>query len=512
MRFYNRRVAGNNRIAIALGCVGLMLACLPMISRHSQGNNPATLSVPAAGPHIKPLAINTATPAQVAVARLESVPAASANPAGTGEFVTASKPTVVVPLPHARPQEIATRREPVPLPQPRPQKIAQSQTTRPTEVAEALPPGAVAHLPLPQARPQNIAVAAPPSPAQPADVVDASNTVSGAIVQPPLPQPRPMVIAAARDVIKDITAPMPEARPQTVAAVAPANMAKPVPMPKARPQALAAVMKDIAPALPKARPQDVAATSKLPAVAQQTAAVETSVDQDAPIQLASLPVSFETEPNALLPIFAPVPKVRPSYIDRYLLVAEMRKYLGTNPTKWRSVWCAVYMNMVLHKLGYKGTDSAAARSFADYGKRIHGPKVGAIAVLSRGSNGGHVGVVQGVDRHGNPIIVSGNHGHRVGVGTYPRSRVIAYVVPTRADFRRGHRAPARAQHTSAATTQLAARRSEPAPHAPSVPSPGSFSAIPSEYRNERQGTASLRSRARHGRFQSAFAEYRGNEY
>jgi len=51
-------------------------------------------------------------------------------------------------------------------------------------------------------------------------------------------------------------------------------------------------------------------------------------------------------------------------------------------------------------------------------------------VLTRGKNGGHVGVVSGVDPHGNPIIISGNHGRKVGEAIYPRSRVIAYVMPS----------------------------------------------------------------------------------
>ena len=65
-----------------------------------------------------------------------------------------------------------------------------------------------------------------------------------------------------------------------------------------------------------------------------------------------------------------------------------------------------------------------------YGHRISEPEVGAIAVLTRGKRGGHVGVVSGVDEQGNPIIISGNHGQRVGEAIYPRSRVIAYVMPS----------------------------------------------------------------------------------
>lgn len=112
------------------------------------------------------------------------------------------------------------------------------------------------------------------------------------------------------------------------------------------------------------------------------------------------------------------------------LVKEARKYMGTNPTARDRLWCATFMNMVLAKVGYSGTNSDAARSFAQYGRRINEPRVGAIAVLTRGKNGGHVGVVSGIDPSGNPIIISGNHGRKVGEAIYPRSRIIAYVMPT----------------------------------------------------------------------------------
>ena len=113
-----------------------------------------------------------------------------------------------------------------------------------------------------------------------------------------------------------------------------------------------------------------------------------------------------------------------------VLVKEARKYMGTNPTRRSRLWCATFMNMVLAKAGYSGTNSDAAKSFAQYGRRISEPMVGAIAVLTRGKNGGHVGVVSGIDANGNPIIISGNHGNTVGEAIYPRTRVIAYVMPS----------------------------------------------------------------------------------
>jgi uncharacterized protein (TIGR02594 family) len=111
------------------------------------------------------------------------------------------------------------------------------------------------------------------------------------------------------------------------------------------------------------------------------------------------------------------------------VVAEARRYIGGNPTGRGRLWCARFMNMVLQRSGHHGTGSDVARSFASYGQRVSGPQVGAIAVMGR-RGGGHVGVVSGIDASGNPIVVSGNHGHRVAESVYPRSRVYAYVMPT----------------------------------------------------------------------------------
>jgi uncharacterized protein (TIGR02594 family) len=111
------------------------------------------------------------------------------------------------------------------------------------------------------------------------------------------------------------------------------------------------------------------------------------------------------------------------------IVAEARRWLGTNPTGRRSLWCARFMNFVLKRVGLSGTSSDLARSFASYGHRLSGPKVGAIAVMSRGRRGGHVGVVSGFDRRGNPIIISGNYSHRVAEAVYSRGRIYAYVAP-----------------------------------------------------------------------------------
>jgi len=110
------------------------------------------------------------------------------------------------------------------------------------------------------------------------------------------------------------------------------------------------------------------------------------------------------------------------------VVAEARRYIGGNPTDRGSLWCARFMNMVLQHSGYRGTGSDMANSFANYGQRVSGPQVGAIAVMGR-RGGGHVGVVSGIDASGNPIVVSGNNGNRVREAPVSRGRIYAYVLP-----------------------------------------------------------------------------------
>ncbi|WP_456640349.1 TIGR02594 family protein [Bradyrhizobium sp. USDA 10063] len=112
------------------------------------------------------------------------------------------------------------------------------------------------------------------------------------------------------------------------------------------------------------------------------------------------------------------------------IVAEARRYLGGNPTSRGSLWCARFMNMVLQHSGYRGTGSDMASSFARYGQRVSGPQVGAIAVMSRGRRGGHVGIITGIDAKGNPIMISGNNGNRVREMPVSRGKIYAYVMPT----------------------------------------------------------------------------------
>lgn len=152
------------------------------------------------------------------------------------------------------------------------------------------------------------------------------------------------------------------------------------------------------------------------------------------LQTRSAQQAVRTQPSRTehrAAVATPVTPLPPTFagVRPAALVAEARRYLGTNPTGRARLWCARFVNFVLKRVGQPGTGSDAAKSFAFYGRRISGPQYGAIAVLTR-KGGGHVGIVTGVDRNGNPILIAGNNGRRkVGISVYPKRRVIAYVMP-----------------------------------------------------------------------------------
>ncbi|HXF86915.1 MAG TPA: TIGR02594 family protein [Xanthobacteraceae bacterium] len=142
------------------------------------------------------------------------------------------------------------------------------------------------------------------------------------------------------------------------------------------------------------------------------------------IRVAAQTVRAETTGSA-----RPQPPRMPRLFASSDPVEEARRWIGTNPTDMSRRWCARFMNFVLERSGYSGTGSDAAKSFASYGRRVPGPRIGAIAVMHR-KNGGHVGIVSGFDEKGNPIIISGNSvGRKVAEIPYPRSRIYAYVMP-----------------------------------------------------------------------------------
>lgn len=111
-----------------------------------------------------------------------------------------------------------------------------------------------------------------------------------------------------------------------------------------------------------------------------------------------------------------------------LSVAE--RYIGTNPTKMRRLWCANFVGMIEQKVGRSGSGSNFARSYASYGSRVSKPQPGDIGVMARGKRGGHVGYFVGWAPNGKAIMISGNsRGGKVSKGQYAASRIYAWRRP-----------------------------------------------------------------------------------
>ena len=105
------------------------------------------------------------------------------------------------------------------------------------------------------------------------------------------------------------------------------------------------------------------------------------------------------------------------------LIAMAAKHEGKNARQLglpRSLWCADFVNSLVG-----GTDRRAI-SYASRGTPAKAGCVGCVIVTARGKRGYHVGIVTGYDPNGNPITISGNHGHKVGYGTYSKRYVVAY--------------------------------------------------------------------------------------
>ncbi len=109
------------------------------------------------------------------------------------------------------------------------------------------------------------------------------------------------------------------------------------------------------------------------------------------------------------------------------LIQEMKRHKGTKRWKSLRLWCADFQNWSLQAIGLPTTASRKARSFLNYGKVVRQPARGDIVILSRGksSTSGHVGTIVAI--HSDTLeVISGNHNRTVGIGLYPKNRVIGY--------------------------------------------------------------------------------------
>lgn len=92
-------------------------------------------------------------------------------------------------------------------------------------------------------------------------------------------------------------------------------------------------------------------------------------------------------------------------------------------------WCSSFVNWCMLQHGIAGTNSAAARSWATWGKALNEPRPGCVVVFRRedpnNPNAGHVAFF--IERRGAFIdVLGGNQGNSVKIGSYRASDLIGY--------------------------------------------------------------------------------------
>ena len=90
-------------------------------------------------------------------------------------------------------------------------------------------------------------------------------------------------------------------------------------------------------------------------------------------------------------------------------------------------WCSAFVNWVIERYGYVGTQSLSARSWMGWGTSVTEPVKGAVCILRRGSEPwmGHVGFVAEWDAD-RVFILGGNQSNEVRISEYSKDRVLGY--------------------------------------------------------------------------------------
>jgi uncharacterized protein (TIGR02594 family) len=129
------------------------------------------------------------------------------------------------------------------------------------------------------------------------------------------------------------------------------------------------------------------------------------------------------------------PKLKPKKIYEKASVYEglnenknrksLRKLVGVDPVE--VPWCAAFMNAILEREGFEGTNDNRARSFANYGEKVISPEVGDIVVLRS-----HVGIFVEYKQINDTLyvgVLGGNQSNSVKVSYFPVKKIIAIRRP-----------------------------------------------------------------------------------
>ena len=113
-------------------------------------------------------------------------------------------------------------------------------------------------------------------------------------------------------------------------------------------------------------------------------------------------------------------------VVKYLKSTNLGKPANQND---ETPWCSAFVNWCVEQSGEDGTNSAAARQWMHWGRKLKSPTKGCVVVLWRGSKSGtqgHVGFLVDKPDVRHVRILAGNQGDKVSVATFPTSRLLGY--------------------------------------------------------------------------------------
>ncbi len=98
-----------------------------------------------------------------------------------------------------------------------------------------------------------------------------------------------------------------------------------------------------------------------------------------------------------------------------------------------TAWCAAFVSACLERSGVRSARTLRARAYVEWGDEVRTGRLGAIAVLTRGSNPafGHVGFLVG-ETAGQVILLGGNQSNAVTVQAFDKARLLSLRWPATA--------------------------------------------------------------------------------
>jgi uncharacterized protein (TIGR02594 family) len=143
---------------------------------------------------------------------------------------------------------------------------------------------------------------------------------------------------------------------------------------------------------------------------------------DAAEEFPWMPIAFSEEGVKEFPGTGDNPRV-----VEYLRSTNLTAPYNSND---ETPWCSAFVNWCIERSGFEGTDSAWARSWTNWGKKINNGRRGCIVVFTRPPDPGSGHVAFYVSETPTQIkVLGGNQSDAVKISTYPKSRLLGYRVP-----------------------------------------------------------------------------------